>query len=171
MLDYRIFLLRSSSMEVFFHWGRLQFKPSSVLLWSSELKFQNLSRSAQWLLRNLIFKLGYLFWSDRHQINIGVALAIKVLGGSSKHQILGWKGRQADPIPFGYIKVHVKFQNPSWSGSAAARPHFSDLKIQRILNIYKGKNLQTHFSIFIFSNSFLAKIRLTCVIAEVQTLL
>ena len=72
------------------------------------------------------------------------------LGGSWIDQLLVGIGRQANPIPFGYIKWHVKFENPKWILRAASRYPFSDLKIQRILNIYKGEKFPTGFSILIF---------------------
>ena len=46
---------------------------------------------------------------------------------------------------------------------------YSDPKIQRIFNFYKGKKISTHFSTFLFLNNFLANIGCTGVIPEVQT--
>ena len=43
---------------------------------------------------------------------------------TGQHQLLFWISSQANPIPFGYIESHSKFQDPSWFESAASRYKF-----------------------------------------------
>ena len=90
-------------------------------------------------------------------------------GGIKYPQLLVWISTHAIPIPFWYIDNDVKFQNPSWSGSAAPRSPFTDPKIQRIFKIYKGKNIHMRFLFFLFLNNFLANIGWMDVIEGVQT--
>ena len=64
---------------------------------------------------------------------------------------------QAIPIPFWYIDIHVKFQNPNWSESAATGPPFSHPKIQRIFKFYKEIFVQSGYSIILFLKKIEAK--------------
>jgi hypothetical protein len=59
-----------------------------------------------------------------------------------------------------HIENHVKFKNPSWSGSAAPVPPLSDPKIQWNFKINKGNKMFDTFLIFYILKQFLSQHRI-----------
>jgi hypothetical protein len=61
-----------------------------------------------------------------------------------------WISSQAKPISVEYRKSHVHFFGSRVSGKVASRHPHSDLILQRIFKICKGKKFPTHFFIFFY---------------------
>ena len=95
-------------------------------------------------------------FTDKHQ---GLE-HVRIRGIQNTNKKIVWISLQAYPypIPFGYIKSHINFQNTTCFRRVAQRYAFSDLRIQRSFKICKGKVFEIafyfqHFKIFVLPKS------------------